>query len=348
VTGALDGFTVRSPWLDEPIAGLTSVAAACCVVADLAECLLDVEPDLLCLHCGAAEIGGRLVALTGPSHMGKSTLAARLSMEDVVLYCDDMLPIDRDGNGIALGAGPRLRLPLPPSASPAFAAHVARHRGPSDGRYAYVNAPSVAAYGRRAPVGAVLLLDRRPGGPARLREAVRADALAFLVRQNIAADRLPDEILDRFDALLAGARCLRLEYADLDEAAALVTRSFARWPADDVPALPVAPEQETVPDASGQPPLPRGVRFARSAGIGVRQVGDDVFLAEAATRRIHRLNATGGILWSLLGDPKGADDLAEALRTLYPSVPAERIAGDVSALLAALWADGLIRVEARP
>jgi hypothetical protein len=83
----------------------------------------------------------------------------------------------------------------------------------------------------------VLLLDRRPSGPARLREAAPAEALPFLVSQNIVADRRPDEIDDRFDALLAEARCLRLEYADLDEAASLITHSFARWPANGISVL---------------------------------------------------------------------------------------------------------------
>lgn len=76
-------------------------------------------------------------------------------------------------NGIAIGLGiaPRLRLPLPDTVSPAFKAHVARHTGPRDNRYAYHRSDqpiSVAAShvrhhsGRsgvllRLPLGALLI-----------------------------------------------------------------------------------------------------------------------------------------------------------------------------------------------
>jgi hypothetical protein len=347
VSGGLDGFTVRSPWLDEPITGLTSVAAACCVVADLAECLLDASPDLLCLHCGAAEIGGRLVALTGPSHMGKSTLAARLSMEDVVLYCDDMLPIDREGHGIALGVGPRLRLPLPAAASPAFAAHVAAHRGPSDGRYAYVNAPSVASHGRRAPIGAVLLLDRRRAAPpacARPRRPRRSPSSSARTSSRPAAgrDRRPLRRAARRGALPAPRVCRprRGRFAHHAQLRALADRR------PDCAASRAGkrrrPGGRAAAGRSDRHPLHPPARRRNAAGRR-RHLSD---------RRCHPTHPPPerdrGIVWSLLADPMTGTDLAEALRILYPGVPGDRLEADLAALLAALRADRLIEVERQP
>ncbi|MCC5967691.1 MAG: hypothetical protein JJU24_16315 [Natronohydrobacter sp.] len=56
---------------------------------------------------------------------------------DVEVFCDDVPPMPSNGIAIGLGIAPRLRLPLPDTVSPAFKAHVARHTGPRDNRYAY-------------------------------------------------------------------------------------------------------------------------------------------------------------------------------------------------------------------
>jgi hypothetical protein len=125
-------------------------------------------------------------------------------------------------------------------------------------------------------------------------------------------------------------------------------RSFARWPIGELTALPAAPGSDAVPAAEPLPAAPTGTRFTRRRGVGARRVGDDIFLTDAATRRIHRLNATGGIVWSLLAEPMTGTDLAEALRILYPGVPGDRLEADLAALLAALRADCLIEVERQP
>jgi hypothetical protein len=77
----------------------------------------------------------------------------------------------------------------------------------------------------------------------------------------------------------------------------------------------------------------------------MRRVGDDLFLTDGATRRIHRLNATGGIVWSQLAEPTSDGEVAEALRILYPAVPTARVAADLASLLDTLRADGLVEVE---
>jgi hypothetical protein len=189
----------------------------------------------------------------------------------------------------------------------------------------------------------VLLLDRRPAGPARFRDAMEAEALSFLVEQNIAIDRRPDEIIERFHALMASARCLRLEYSDLDEAAALIMRSFAHWPAD-IAMLPPAPGPAAATPPMALPLVPADARFARRPGIGARRVDGDLFLTDAATRRIHRMNTTGGIVWALLESAMAMDDLTDALKLIFPDVTEDRLRADLGALLAALLADGLVAV----
>ena len=67
---------------------------------------------------------------------------------------------------MALGIAPRLRLPLPAAASSAFHAFVEVHRGLSDHESLYLALPPalLAPYGTTAPIGAVVLLDRKMSG----------------------------------------------------------------------------------------------------------------------------------------------------------------------------------------
>lgn len=340
-----DGYRVDSIWLDEPMSGLTDVAAACCAVIDVLECLLDADRSLLCLHCAAVETGGRLVVLTGPSRVGKSTLAARLSSEDLVVFCDDMLPLDHACHGIAVGVGPRLRLPLPDAASPGFRAHVARHLGPADDRYGFVNAPTVADFGRRAPVGAIVLLHRRPAGPAAFRPAQPAEALGLLIRQNIAADREPEKILDRLHGLAAGVPCLRLEYSDVEDATALLTRAFAHWPPRDLQLLPARPEVVPPPPLDEAPPPDPARRYRRRGDVAVRRVGGELFLTQAEERRILRLNQIGAAVWTLLARAATPRAIARDLAIAFPDVDREAIEADVLRLVGTMIAFGLVRPE---
>src|SRR5688500_15471318 len=56
-----DGFRIDSPWLERIAQDDTAVGAACCVLVDLIHAYVEDNPSLLCFHCAAVEIGGRLV-----------------------------------------------------------------------------------------------------------------------------------------------------------------------------------------------------------------------------------------------------------------------------------------------
>ncbi|MCG6122627.1 MAG: PqqD family peptide modification chaperone [Microvirga sp.] len=343
------GFRIDSPWLEEPISGLTDVEAVCSLGVDLLQGWLETRPDLLCLHCGAVEIGGRLVVFTGPSRAGKSTLAARLAAEGARLFCDDALPVDAaDGCGIAPGIAPRLRLPVPERAGEALARLVAERSGPSDGRYLYLDPPGLAPRGERAPVGAILLLDRREDGPAQLLAARPEDALRLLVSQNLARDLDPALIVDRMAAMHARAPCMRLVYSDLDEAAATIFAAFAHPGAihrPDGPAEPFEPWRGRE-GAGPAEPIDRSTRYLRSANVAVRRLGDGLFLCDPREQSILHLNALGAGLWRLLDEPVSPDEAAGAVGDAFPDVARERITEDVTSLFSALAARGLITATA--
>jgi hypothetical protein len=89
---------------------------------------------LLALHASAVELGGRALAIVGPSGTGKSTLAALLCAAGARLVADDVLRVDATGSGAICFPGTRgLRL-RPAATSLKGRIHAAAVEETADGR----------------------------------------------------------------------------------------------------------------------------------------------------------------------------------------------------------------------
>jgi hypothetical protein len=142
--------------------------------------ILCYKRGLLPLHASAVRIGNSLLAMSGPSRAGKSTLAAALVARGHALASDDVTPVDLDDQTvIARPAFPRLRLSpeaiaglvlAPPAAAPER----------SDAKHSYAVSTFVSA---PAPLNSLYLLRRRPaGGSARVKTLKGLAAVAALSR----------------------------------------------------------------------------------------------------------------------------------------------------------------------
>jgi hypothetical protein len=345
-------FSVSAPWFDEPIRGLTAVAAACSILVDLARSWLEANPAALCLHAAAFAIDGKLVVLAGDCHAGKSTLVTRLSAGPVQLFCDDILPlVGTTAEGMALGIAPRLRLPLPAGASRAFRGFVADHLGPVDERYGYVLPPTLVPFAARAPIGALVILDRRRNGPAGLVPATRADALRHLIRRNLARAGSASEILDRLNSLLPQVSAMRLFYADIEEAAELLLQSFGAPPLAVAPTADestagepiVLPMRSARADDGHRPgPVAADALFRARPDVGIRRVDQALFLTSAAEDAIFELNPLGAAVWRMLTEPSSVSRATSMLADAFPEIPPITIEADVASLFADFSAQGLV------
>jgi hypothetical protein len=351
-----NSYTLFSPWHDgTEIAGISAVRAACGLVADILTSYIDENPSRLCLHCGAALISGRLVMFPSRSHAGKSTLIARLAAGGCQIFGDDVLPLDKtDTQGVALGLAPRLRLPLPAHASAAFRRFVSDNAGPCDDRYQYLSLAEdrLAPRGMTAPLGAIVLLDRQPGGGAAMGPARRADALKALIRQNFARGEPAGELLQRLHRLMDALPRYTLRYSDLDEAAALLERSFASWP-PNLDAADWRPPEASATGGDGQwameerddpdVPIPTaGQRWRQHPTIRLHVVDGEAFLTDASDEAIHHLNTVGTGLWRLLADGISPEEAANVLHGAFPAIGRDAIARDIAALFTQLAATGFI------
>lgn len=351
------GYDVMSSWNDDAtFIEATAVSAACSIVVDVITSYIEANPSRLCLHCGAVLIGGRLVVFPSRSRAGKSTLIARLAAAGCLVYGDDVLPLDAtDSRGMALGLALRPRIPLPPSASPAFRQFIDSHAGVADDRYLYLNlGGGLAPRGASAPLGAVILLDRRETGPASLVPASRAATLKALIQQNFARAEPAGALLDRLHRLVGRVPHMALRYSDLDEAAELIRQDFADWPPklerrflrsgsdhgpeQDAGAIEANAEAAWLERAS----RPADQAWRCNQAVKLHLVDSEAFLTGPDDAAIHHLNAIGTGLWNLLAEGIDHHEAVVVLHGAFPDIDRNVIARDVAALLSALVAAGFI------
>jgi hypothetical protein len=204
------------------------------VISDVHDVLFDWyladHPDLLCLHAGAVDFGPGLVCFPSVRKAGKSTLGVALASRRFCSYCDDVLPVEPHRLvGIAMGIAPLLRKPLPASLGEDLSAFIAKHAGPSNENRTYVclGAEHAAPFGRRKPIQALVLLDRREAARASLEPIAKAEMMREVVMQNFGARSSPTLVLDSFAKLIETRNCFRMIFADVMEAADLLGEQFA-------------------------------------------------------------------------------------------------------------------------
>lgn len=328
---------------------VAAASAACSVIVDAVKGYIAAHPSRLCLHCGSAMLNGRLVVFPGQFRAGKSTLVARLAAGGHTIFGDDVLPLDdMDECGVAMGIAPRLRVPLPASVPESFRAFAERHATLRDHRYHYLNPPDrIARRGTAAPLGAIVLLDRRAEGPAALFHSSRAAALHSLIVQNFSRGATADDLLNRMHALVERLPAFVLRYSELDAAAALLEEVFSSWPPKaQLESVAELPQGSDASDdtGSGRPPMPVGrqIAFRQNPSVRLRAVDGELFLADAEGWAIHHLNPIGAGVWKLLEQPITVGEALEVLHGAFPEVDRVIVEKDVSTLLASLHAEGFV------
>jgi hypothetical protein len=337
-------YALASLYTDAPLYGLGLAGGLCGLLADVLTAHAEANPGTLTLHCGAVRFGDGLAVLCGPRRAGKSTLVARLAAEpDLAVFCDDVLPVDVEGHGLALGVAPRLRLPLPTGASARFRDHVEAHLGPADDRYGFLCAPTVARHGARAPIAALIVLHRQDSGPARLHHLDPGEAMQHLLARNFGDLQTPAHAFALAEGIAARARCLTLIYADLEDAVALLRRALLGDGVDMAPPLPPAPAT----CATVAPTDPDTVWTCADDAV-IRRVGGSAFLWRPADTTLWQMNPVAEMVWTALKIPGSARDVADTLADLFPEEKPDRLLADTAALLARLADHDLVRSVSSP
>jgi len=338
-------YIVEADWLKQPIRRTDKVDAICALVAELVRAYVRNDDKLLCLHGAAAIFAGKLVVFPSQYRAGKSILSVCLAAKEVQLFCDDVLPISiADGCGIAPGLAPRLRLPLPDNLRPKSRNFVESGTNLEGKQYLYLDLDNdrLAARGKRAPVGAFVLLERVEGSRPTLEEISEAEVLHQVVWQNFAREAEAPQILDRLGRLVSSARRYRMHYDQAEDAVDLLKETFKDWPTLARQGSPVsaASTRNTAISPGAVPPD----CYLRKPDISMVSVDGESFLADARGATIHHLNPVGSAIWTLLADPVTMADMTELLITAFPTVGRDQIQADMSTLIDTLMASNLLLV----
>lgn len=125
-----------------------------------------------CLHASAVRVGQTVVAFSGPSGRGKSTLVAALVARGFPLVTDDVLPLRpvAEGTGVLAGPGlPEIRLYMPTAELAGLAESTSPPgRGQTKGRW---TAGSAQFARDSAPLARLYLLEPGPLGSQQMRRA---------------------------------------------------------------------------------------------------------------------------------------------------------------------------------
>lgn len=198
------------------------------------------DPQMICLHAGAARVGDGLVIVIGDSFAGKSSVALHLAVLGHRFFGDDQIAVtmENPSRGICLGLMPKVRLPLPDDCGDAFREFVEGYSAMQGDEMAYLKLweGEAGAFGDTAPVRALVFLDRDTTGTevgeAELRAASRPELVKAMIRTAFAPHVPSSDLLAGLTRLADAADSYHLRFASSREAAALLSREFRRVPTE--------------------------------------------------------------------------------------------------------------------
>ncbi|HEY9081116.1 hypothetical protein [Magnetovibrio sp.] len=236
------GYQRRSPWIERGTAVVhpDPVDAVCDLLLDLHHAFIEDSAKhggeaMLTLHAAGVRMGGGadagLVVFPSTHASGKSLLTTALGAARHRVFADDQLPIvpGTPTLGVSPGFLPRVRRPLPDDLDDKLAEFIRGHAGPTSDQFRYVdlNADAMAPRGEKAPIKAVVLLDRRDGATPTLTPASESAILKACILQSFGRTLNALEVLDHLHAMIQGIDGYTLSYADAQDAVAVLSEAFA-------------------------------------------------------------------------------------------------------------------------
>lgn len=190
------------------------------------------DPQMVCLHAGAARVGDGLVVVIGDSFAGKSSVALHLAVLGNRFFGDDQIAVtlENPSQGMCLGLMPKVRLPLPEDCGDAFREFVDGYSSMQGDDMAYLKLweGEAGTFGETAPVRALVFLDRGEAGDSELRPASHPELVKAMVRTAFAPHIPSPDLLAGLTRLADAAEAYHLRFSSSRDAAALLSREFRK------------------------------------------------------------------------------------------------------------------------
>jgi hypothetical protein len=229
-------FTFDYPGLpDGPVEMVGLKLAADALAAALTTSLAQQDARWLQAHAAAISLPRGYLLLYGDSLAGKSSLASIAAFLGAPVVSDDRLvvevPIEGQPIGIALGAAPRLRQPLPADFGADFHAFALHHAGRREGQVSLLNLArpkEQVAAGERNRLLALVALERRDEGSIELSPLGQGLALKRLYGAFAAPHLAAEAMTRRLHKLVRRVPAHSLVFSRSRDTAALLIERFGR------------------------------------------------------------------------------------------------------------------------
>lgn len=320
------GRTLTKPVVWQQRAPSTTMGVICDLHDVLFDWFLGRNPDHLCLHAAAIEVGEGLVLIPSIGKAGKSTLSIAMAGLGNRVFADDVMALEpKRDHGMAFGVVPRLRMPLPERIGARYRRFLGRRTGPSNANWVYADLRDgeIAPFGATAPIKAIVFLDRRAEGPARLAPVDNDQVLRELVLQNFAQGVAPLAAFDRLLKLARQADCKRLVFSDTNEAARLLSRVYrGKSPAE----------------------TRKGGARLRQSGVE-RQLGDALFLISQRQNAVLGLSPTAAAIWRQIARGRSRRVVDALFQSAFPEVEFGQVAADIDNAYRTFERHGLVKSD---
>ena len=229
-------FTFDYPGLpDGPVSMVGLRLAADALAAALTTSLAQQDDRWMQAHAAAIALPRGYLLLYGDSLAGKSSIATIASFLGAPVVSDDRIvvdvPIEGQPKGIALGAAPRMRQPLPAEFGADFHSFATHHAGQRDGAVSLLRLArpkeQVAAGGRDRLL-ALIALERRREGSIQMSPMGQGLALKRLYGAFAAPHLAADAMTRRLHKLVRRVPAHSLVFSRSRDTAALLIERFGR------------------------------------------------------------------------------------------------------------------------
>ena len=340
-------WVIEFPWPDkQKTRKHDPINAICDLIVELNWSRLRQNNELMCLHAAGLQMGNSLLVLPSRRRAGKSTLSAELARRGHHVFTDDILAVQLNSSGVAdglaTGVAPRLRLPLPAGASPAFSRWVEKDPGPANAQYKYLTSAPVAEYGQACPIGGIVTLERVEDDidPV-FSEIDIGEILPILIYQNFGRFANAQRILSVFSAIAQELPCLKLTYGNFERAADLLEASVDEGLLTK--GAIARTDHAPLPDFSAsKAPFDPSKAYRRRPGFKCVETGNEAFISDASGIGIFRLGPGMMPIWVLLEEPATVAEVTSILTEVFPETDRETLYRDTRKAFSKLNGSGLI------
>ena len=185
--------------------------------------------DAVCINASSTMVGPHLAVILGDSFAENNNVALQICAAGYRCFGDDQLVLAQSSGGVdglCLGLTPKVKLPLPLDCGAGFMEYIEAFTEIRNDKVVYLKLwdGEAASFMEGAPIGALIILDRRMGEPCSFTPISKPAIVQALVPRCFAPHLDVDELISNLTALATDTIAYRLRFSNSGDAAAAIIK----------------------------------------------------------------------------------------------------------------------------